>query len=205
VIDSALSSLEDLHALYGQPGEASLLKVTPALTEAYRRWIEGARFCIISTVGPAGCDASPRGDAGPVVRIQDPQTLLMPDWRGNNRLDTLRNLVIDPRAALMFFQTGNTTVLRVNGKGYVSADPALTQSFEQQEKHPTSVVIFKIEEVYPQCARALMRAQLWAAESQVAAQGLPSIGDMLREISSGAFDGAAYDAEWPARAVKSLW
>ncbi len=140
-----------------------------------------------------------------MVRIQDPQTLLMPDWRGNNRLDTLRNLVIDPRAALMFFQTGNTTVLRVNGKGYVSADPALTQSFEQQEKHPTSVVIFKIEEVYPQCARALMRAQLWAAESQVAAQGLPSIGDMLREISSGAFDGAAYDAEWPARAVKSLW
>ncbi len=202
---SPIRSIDELEALYGAPAEASLLKVTPALTDCYRHWIERSRFCVVSTVGPAGCDASPRGDAGPVVRIQDAQTLLMPDWRGNNRLDTLRNLVDDPRASLMFFVAGSTTVLRVNAQGYVSADPALVQGFEQQGKRPTTVLMFKIQEVYPQCARALMRAELWDEGSLANAEDLPSIGDMLREISGGDFDGAAYDANWPKRAARSLW
>lgn len=198
--------VQDIKALtevYGEPAGASLLKVTSFLTPCYRRWIEASRLCILSTVGPDGTDASPRGDEGPVVTIHDNQTLLMPDWRGNNRIDTLKNLVEDPRASLMFFVAGSTTVMRINGQGFVSLDAGLCGRFEKKGKHPRSVLVFKIEEVYPQCARALMRSQIWQDGNQQ--RQLPSIGDMLKEISQGGFDGEAYDAEWPGRAAKSLW
>ncbi len=195
--------VEELADVYGAPAPASLLKVTPVLTPSYRRWIEASRLCIVSTVSPGGTDASPRGDEGPVVTIQDERTLLMPDWRGNNRIDTLQNLVQDPRASLMFFVAGSTTVMRINGQGFVSLDPDLCARFEKKGKLPRSVLVFKIQEVYPQCARALMRSQVWQEAAHT--PELPSIGDMLKEISQGDFDGATYDAEWPGRAAESMW
>jgi len=197
-----IETVAALEALYGSPGEASLAKVADQLTQAYRSWIARSRFLVISTVGPEGTDGSPRGDAGPVVEIADARTLLLPDWHGNNRIDTLRNIVRDPRVALMFFVAGSDTVVRVNGTAIVSADPTLTARFEQQGKHPRSVILVTTREVYSQCARALMRAALWTAGDQ--SEGLPSVGDMLADAKTG-FDGASYDAGSAVRAKDSLW
>ena len=196
-----LETIEDLESLYGTPGEASLIKVTDHLTPAYRKWIAASRFCVVSTVGPEGTDGSPRGEDGPVVLELDPRTLALPDWRGNQRLDTLRNIIRDPRISLMFLVTGSNTVMRVNGHARVTADATLRTRFEHGGKSPATVIVIEIAEVYSQCARAVMRAELWNASP---AEGLPSVGDMLREVKAG-FDGATYDKEWPARAAKSLW
>ena len=197
-----IDTIDALEALYGSPSEAAVVKVTDRLTRAYRAWIERSRFVVISTVGPEGVDGSPRGDAGPVVEIADARTLLLPDWRGNNRIDTLRNIVRDSRVALMFFVAGSDNVIRVNGTAVVSADPALVGRFEQQGKHPRTVVVVTIGEVYAQCARALMRAALWSGEDL--SGGLPTVGDMLADDKAG-FDGETYDAGWAARAKRSLW
>lgn len=200
---TGITSLDALEGLYGAPSEASLTKVTPALTPAYRAWIERSRFCILSTVGVRGVDASPRGDDGPVVRVVDTRTLQMPDWRGNNRTDSLRNIVTDGRASLMFFVPGSNNVIRTNGTARLSADDALCTSFARHGTNPRSVIVFTIAEVYSQCARALLRSGLWAAGDESA--GLPSMGDILAEISQGGFDGASYDAEWDVRLAKTMW
>ncbi|WP_347312208.1 pyridoxamine 5'-phosphate oxidase family protein [Defluviimonas sp. SAOS-178_SWC] len=192
-----------LERLYGTPGAASLVKVARRMTPAYRAWIGRSRLCILSTVGPEGTDASPRGDDGPVVREVDPGTLALPDWRGNERIDSLRNIVRDPRVSLIFLVAGSNNVVRVNGRAKVTADAALRESFARDGKLPRTVILIGIEEIYSQCARALMRARIWTDGDRSA--GLPTVGDMLAELSRGAIDGAAYDAEWPGRAAKTLW
>jgi PPOX class probable FMN-dependent enzyme len=194
---------EALAALYGTPKPTSLGKVVPALTPAYRRWVEASRFVVLSTVGPEGTDASPRGDDGPVVRIHDPRTLILPDWRGNDRIDSLRNIVADGRVSLMFFVPGSTNVVRVNGTARVTADPGLIASFGRDGVLPRSAVVIGVAEVYFQCARAILRAGLWSGHDDSA--GLPTAGDFLREATEGGIDGAAYDAEWAARAAASMW
>ena len=196
-----LETTDDLTALYGTPGEASLIKVANHLTPSYRAWIEASRFCVLSTVGKDGTDGSPRGDGGPVVLALDKETLALPDWRGNQRLDTLRNIVADPRISLMFMVAGSNSVLRVNGAARITADTDLRARFEKAGKTPATVIVIRIAEVYSQCARALMRADLWGGDQSA---GLSSVGDMLVEMKQG-FDGASYDKEWPARAKESLW
>ncbi|NYS24679.1 pyridoxamine 5'-phosphate oxidase family protein [Rhodobacteraceae bacterium 2376] len=200
---SHVTSLEELEALYGTPSGASLDKVAPQLTPAYARWIERSRFCILSTAGPMGVQATPRGDDGPVVRIDGPRRLLMPDWRGNNRLDNLRNIVADGRASLMFLVPGSNNVVRCNGRAVLSRDAALLESFARKGVAPRTVIDFTLAEVYIQCARALMRAGLWQAGN--CAEGLPSVGDVVAEVSAGGFDGAAYDAAWHGRARDTMW
>ncbi|MBI1220556.1 MAG: pyridoxamine 5'-phosphate oxidase family protein [Rhodobacteraceae bacterium] len=199
----AIETVEALEALYGTPGEAAVVKVARRLTPLYRAWIARSRFCILSTVGPEGTDASPRGDDGPVVQELDPGTLALPDWRGNDRIDSLRNIVRDPRVSLMFFVPGSANVIRINGRGRVTADAALRARFGRDGKLPRTVVVIEIAEVYSQCARALLRARLWTAGDDSA--GLPTVGDLLREMTDGQFDGAAYDAEWPGRAARTMW
>ncbi|MCB2128298.1 MAG: pyridoxamine 5'-phosphate oxidase family protein [Rhodobacteraceae bacterium] len=198
-----LGTIEELEALYGQPGEASVVKVARRMTPVYRDWISRARLCILTTVGPEGTDASPRGDDGPVVRELDPGTILLPDWRGNNRIDSLRNIVRDPRVSLMFLIAGSDNVIRLNGTARITADAGLRDSFARNGKSPRSVIEIEIAEIYSQCARALMRAGIWRDGDQSA--GLPTVGDMLSEMTRGRIDGAAYDAEWPGRAAASLW
>lgn len=200
--DHIVTDIAALEALYGQPGEASIIKVVDHLTPLYRTWIMQSRFCVISTVGAEGTDASPRGDDGPVVRPLDEKTLLLPDWRGNNRMDTLRNIVQDGRISLMFFVPGSNNVVRVNGTGVVSVDPTLLAQFEQHGKRPRSVVTITIAEVYSQCARALMRAGVWTAGDQ--SHALPTVGELLAEAKAG-FDGADYDAQWSVRANATMW
>ncbi len=192
-----------LEALYGTPAAPSLRKVARSLTPLYRQWIMASRLCVLSTVGPEGVDGSPRGDDGPVVLELDPNTLTMPDWRGNNRLDSLRNIVRDPRVSLLFIVPGSSNVVRLNGTARVSADEGLTARFEKQGKKPATVIVIQIAEIYTQCARALMRAGTWSSGDQ--SEGLPTVGEILAEASSGEEGGAQYDSEWGARAAKTMW
>ncbi|KPA21591.1 Pyridoxamine 5'-phosphate oxidase [Shimia sp. SK013] len=198
-----VEDIAELEALYGKPGIASTAKVADHLTPLYRKWIMGSQFCVMSTVGPKGTDGSPRGDDGPVVRELDPKTLAMPDWRGNNRMDSLRNIVADGRISLMFVIPGSNTVVRVNGLAKVTTDTEVCASFEVKGRHPRSVIVIRIAEIYTQCARAVMRAGLWSGEDQSA--GLPTAGDILSEQTDGAEGGATYDDAWGARAAKTMW
>ncbi|WP_103332745.1 pyridoxamine 5'-phosphate oxidase family protein [Pseudotabrizicola formosa] len=198
-----ITDLESLHALYGTAGESARRKVTPGLTSAYRTWIERSRFCVLTTVGPEGTDGSPRGDDGPVVMVLDDRTLALPDWQGNERIDSLRNIIRDGRVSLLFLVAGSVNAMRVNGTAIVTADATLRARFNREVKQPRSVIVITIAEVYSQCARALIRAGLWTSGDQSA--GLPSVGDMLREITNGGIDGTAYDTAWPVRAAKTMW
>lgn len=197
-----IKDVEALKAHYGQASEASIRKVATQLTPLYRKWIMQSRLCVLSTVGPEGTDGSPRGDDGPVVRELDAQTLAMPDWRGNNRLDSLRNIVGDERVSLMFIVPGSNNVVRVNGSARLTDDKELRAQFERKGLIPATVIVIKISQIYTQCARAFMRAGIWSRND---AEGLPSIGDILTEMTSGDFDGATYDAEWGARASETMW
>jgi PPOX class probable FMN-dependent enzyme len=195
---------EALREIYQGVSEASLVKITSALTADYRRMIEASPFMALATVGPEGLDCSPRGDRGAVVRVEDEKTLAIPDWRGNNRIDSLMNIVRDPRVALLFLIPGSNTAIRVNGRAVVSVDAGLLDSFEMDGKHPRTVVLVTSDEVYFQCARAIMRADLWNPESFVDPKSLPTPGDLLQAAKAD-FDKERYDREWPERAAKTMW
>jgi len=201
---SLLTSLDELHAHYGTAGEASQIKEISRLSPAYRKIVESARFCALSTCGPEGLDCSPRGDDEPVVRIRDDRTLLLPDRRGNNRIDSLRNIIRDTRVSLMFMVPGWNNVLRINGKAVLSVDPELLASFEKENHQPRSVIIVTIAAAYFQCARAIMRADLWNPDTQCRKGDLPTPGMIMQEIKES-FDGDGYDAAWPDRAKQSMW
>ncbi|WP_299201266.1 pyridoxamine 5'-phosphate oxidase family protein [uncultured Tateyamaria sp.] len=197
-----IEDIPALEALYGTPGQPSLRKVADHLTPLYAEWIAASRFVVLTTVGPDGTDGSPRGDDGPVVLQLDPKTLALPDWRGNQRLDSLRNIVEDGRVSLMFMVPGSNTVVRVNGEARLTADEGLRQQFEQKGRHPATVIVIRVGEVYTQCARALIRSGLWLRDD---AKSLPTPGEILAEVSEGDEGGASYDAAWPERAARTMW
>lgn len=199
---TTITTIEALEALYEAPAQATLDKVQDHLTPLYKNWIDGARFLVLSTVGPEGTDASPRGDDGPVVKIQNPKTLLLPDWRGNNRLDSLRNIVRDPRISLMFMVPGCKNVVRINGKAALSTDASLLTQFDKSGKAPTCVLLATIEEVYFQCAKAIMRSALWTSGDE--SQSVPTAGEFVREQSEG-FDAEAYDEGYADYAKTRMW
>ena len=194
-----------LAAIYGTPGGPSIAKEVPRLTPAYRRLIEASPFLVLASSGPEGLDCSPRGDAPGFVRVADESTLMIPDRRGNNRTDSLRNLLRDPRVALLFFVPGMDETLRVNGRARLSCDAALCSSFAIDGKAPRSVIVVAIETVFFQCARALVRGHLWDPARRVARAALPSGGAMLAEASAGREGGAAYDEALPERLRTTLY
>jgi PPOX class probable FMN-dependent enzyme len=198
-----IDSIDALEALYGTPGAPSLRKVANHLTPLYRKWIMASKLCMLSTVGATGTDGSPRGDEGPVVLELNPKQLALPDWRGNQRLDTLRNIIEDERISCMFMVAGSNTVVRVNGTAWITDDADLRARFEKKGRQPATAIIIDIAEVYTQCARALMRAGIWNGEDHSA--GLPSAGDILAQMTDGVEGGAAYDAAWAPRAAKTMW
>ncbi|GGL45825.1 MULTISPECIES: pyridoxamine 5'-phosphate oxidase family protein [Caulobacter] len=201
-----IDSLEALEALYTPaPAAASTVKVADRITPHYRALIEASPFLALATAGPEGLDCSPRGDRPGFVRIQDERTLILPDRRGNNRIDSLRNVVRDPRVALMFLIPGSGTTFRVNGRAAVSADPDLLASFAIDGKAPRTCLVVTVVEAYFQCARAIVRSGLWNAESQVDPAALPSPGAMLAAISGDTVGGERYDKAWPERAAATLW
>ena len=200
-----IESIEALEALYGAPKAVSIAKEIGHISEHYRAFIEKSPFAIIATVGPEGLDCSPRGDPPGFVRVQDENTVLLPDRRGNNRLDTLRNIVRDPRVSLLFLIPGVGESLRINGRAQILAEPALCASFRINGATPASVLSVTVERVYFQCQKALVRSRLWAADSRIDRCELPSTGQMLQALTSGEIDGASYDSEYPARMKETIY
>lgn len=200
-----IQTIAELEAIYGVPGETSTVKEVDHITPEYRAWIEASPFVALATAGPEGLDCSPRGDAGAVVRVPDARTVLLPDRRGNNRTDSLRNIVRDPRVGLLFLIPGAGTTLRINGRARLDTDAALCDGFAVDGKAPRSVIVVRTEAVYFQCARAVIRAGLWDAAKHVDTKALPTPGQILQSMSDSRIDGKAYDDEWPARAAASMW
>ncbi|MER9574843.1 pyridoxamine 5'-phosphate oxidase family protein [Mesorhizobium sp. M0189] len=202
---SVITSIEQLEALYGLPREASVVKELDQLIPEYEAFIEPSPFAALATCGPEGLDCSPRGDLAGFVRIHDPKTLMMPDRRGNNRADSLRNILRDPRVALLFLVPGSGTTLRVNGRARITTDPALCASFAVEGKPARSVTVVEVDAVYFQCARAIHRSELWNPARHVDPRSLPTAGQILEITSRKNIDGEVYDREWPERAKKSMW
>jgi PPOX class probable FMN-dependent enzyme len=203
-----LTTIAALEAIYGRledVGEASTAKVVDHLIPPYRAYIEASPFVALATIGSEGIDCSPRGDRGQVVKIQDERTLLLPDRRGNNRIDSLRNIVRNPSVALMFLLPGSGTTFRINGHAHISIDPELLASLAAEGKAPRTVIVIEIVEAYFQCARAIVRSELWNPARFHAPGSLPTPGDVLAMMSEGRVGGTKYDEAWPARAAASLW
>lgn len=200
-----IDTLEQLQALYGDVGEASRRKEVDHVHPVYRAMIEASPFAILATCGPGGMDASPRGDPPGFVAVQDEKTLLLPDRRGNNRIDSLRNIVADPRVALLFLIPGVGETLRVNGRAAISADPQLLARFAVDGKPPRSVLVVQVDSVYFQCARAIHRSRLWKAAAEAGRPAVPSPGTVLAALTGDGIDGERYDRELPARQQASLY
>jgi PPOX class probable FMN-dependent enzyme len=202
---SVITSIAQLESLYGTPVEAATVKEVSRITPHYRAYIEASPFAVLATSGPEGLDCSPRGDRPGFVRIPDEKTLMLPDRRGNNRIDSLRNIVRDPRAALLFLVPGVGNTLRVNGRARLSIEPALLQSFAVEDKAPRSVMVMEVDAVYFQCARALVRSELWNPAGHRDPKDLPSAGRILAALSQDRVGGERYDKEWPERARSTMW
>jgi PPOX class probable FMN-dependent enzyme len=200
-----ITDVEALECLYGQPYGPSLAKETNRITAHYRAFIEAAPFFALASAGPDGLDCSPRGDAPGFVRVVDEKTLLIPDRRGNNRIDTLRNILADPRVALLFLIPGCGETIRVNGRAKISADPALLASFLVDGKAPRSVIVVEVDRIFYQCAKAIVRSRLWDASRHVDRASLPSAGTILADLTQGRVGGAEHDRAAPERLKATLY
>jgi PPOX class probable FMN-dependent enzyme len=203
--DHLVTTMAELEAMYAQPMETSLLKEIDHIGPHYRALIEASPFCALATCGPEGLDCSPRGDAPGFVRIKDERTLMIPDRRGNNRVDTLRNIVRDPRVALLFLIPGVSETMRVNGRAAISTDPELLESFKVDGKAPRCVIVVTVERAYFQCAKAIVRSKLWDPATRVERAKLPTTGAMVAALTKGKVDAETYDREAPARIKAQLY
>ncbi|NRB16567.1 MAG: pyridoxamine 5'-phosphate oxidase family protein [Rhodobacteraceae bacterium] len=197
-----ITDIETLEAHYNDPVPASLTKVVQQMTPLYRQWINTSRFTVLSTVGPEGTDASPRGDDGPVVHIADDKTLWLPDWRGNNRIDCLRNIIRDSRVSLMFLVPGCTNVVRINGSAILTADEPCRAHFARKDILPATVTVITITEMYFQCAKAILRSRLWSGADD--SDQVPSAGQFIKEQKSD-FASEAYDSGYADYAKPRMW
>lgn len=194
----------ELDALYGKPVGAAVIKEIGHISEHYRRFIEVSPFVVLATAGPEGLDCTPRGDPAGFVRVVDERTVMLPDRRGNNRIDSLRNIVRDPRIALLFLIPGIGRTLRINGRAVISVDPDLCASFTMEGKIPRSVIVVTAESVYTQCPKALVRSRLWDPSLHLAENALPSSGTMMKALQAG-FDADTYDREYPQRLKETIY
>ena len=202
---SKVNSIDQLEQIYGEPNPASLIKEIDYISEEYRKFIEAAPFAVLATVGEEGLDCSPRGDPPGFVKVHDRKTVLVPDRRGNNRLDSLRNLVRDPRCSLLFLIPGIGETIRINGTAELVIDSALRKDFIIQRKMPALVIVVTIERIYFQCPKALVRSRLWNPEAHVPRSELPTIGQMIGGIHDENFDVEAYDKSYPGRLRNTIY
>ena len=200
-----IESIAELEALMGPVGAASIGKEVPYLHPHYQALIKASPFAILATCSADGLDVSPRGDPAGFVEVQDEHTLLLPERRGNNRADSLRNIVGDPRVALLFLIPGVGETLRVNGRATISIEPALLQRFAVDGKAPKCVLVIAVDTAFFQCARAIQRAKLWQAVPADAPRAVPTPGAMLHALTDAAIDGATYDRELPERQRTTLY
>jgi len=203
-----ITSLDTLLSHFGSPPPASIYKELDHVDENYRALIEASPFFAMATLGEKGLDCSPRGDPKGFVQVIDEKTLILPERRGNNRVDSLRNLLVDPRISLLFLIPGVGETLRVAGRARLSADPALLAPMSMNGKPPTVAVIVTVEKAYFQCSRAVVRADLWNPASQVARDTLPSTGTLVSTIAARRdehFDGVTYDQNLDERVRTTLY
>jgi PPOX class probable FMN-dependent enzyme len=200
-----VTSIEQLESIYGDPRTTSLIKEIDHISDHYRAFIEKAPFVTVATCGPEGLDCSPRGDPPGFVRVVDEKTLMIPDRRGNNRIDSMRNLVRDPRISLLFLIPGVNETLRINGRADIVVDAELCASFATRGKLPRSILVVTVERIYFQCQKALVRSRLWDIEAQIPRSELPSTGKILEALSEGGFDGAEYDRSYPERLKRTIY
>jgi PPOX class probable FMN-dependent enzyme len=202
----AITTMEQLEALYSDgvypPAKQ---KEVDRITNAYRRLVEASPFFALATIGPDGLDCSPRGDPNGFVRVVDEKTIIVPDRRGNNRIDSLRNLISDPRVALLFLIPGVSETLRIMGRATISADPELCNSFTMQGKAPKSVLVIKVDKVFFQCAKAIVRSKLWDPKTQIERASLPTAGVILAEITDGKLGGPEHDRLAPERMKATIY
>jgi uncharacterized protein len=204
-MSAIISSEAELSALYDAPVPTSILKEIGHVSADYARWIEASPLVILATSGPEGLDCSPRGDPKGFVRIANPKTLMIPDRRGNNRIDSLRNILSDPRVALLFLIPGINGTMRVNGRAELSTDAALCASFAMEGKTPKCVIIVRVERAYTQCQKALVRSRVWDSATHMKPSDVPSVGEMMQRLSKDGFDGKAYDAAYPERMKATIY
>ena len=202
---NTVSTIEALEAIYGEPLPQSLVKEIDYISDHYRSFIEKSPFMVLASVAEEGLDCSPRGDPAGFVRVVDEKTVMIPDRRGNNRIDTLRNIVRDPRVSLLFLVPGVGETLRINGRAEISVDPELCASFDMNGNTPRSVIIVTADRVYFQCQKALARSRLWDPDAQVERKELPTAGKILQSLSRDEFDGEAYDRNYPERLKKTIY
>jgi len=200
-----ITSVEQLEAIYGHPSGAAVWKEIDHINAQYRAFIEAAPFFVLASVGPEGVDCSPRGDAPGFVRVTDERTLMIPDRRGNNRVDSLRNIVRDPRVSLLFLIPGVVETFRIIGRAEISTDPALLDSFVFAGKTPRAVIIVTAERVYFQCSKAIVRSKLWDAETKIDRKSLPSNGTIIAAITQGKEGGPEYDKAYPERLRQTIY
>ena len=200
-----VTSVEQLEALYGLPAGAAVLKEIDHISPEYRTFIEASPFFALSTCGPEGLDCSPRGDDPGFVRVADEKTLMIPDRRGNNRIDSLRNIVRDPRVSLLFLVPGVGETFRVIGRATISTDPALCESFVFAGKTPRAVIVVAVESVYFQCSKAIIRSKLWDPSRLIDRKSLPSNGTILAAITKGEHGGEEYDKAYPERLRATIY
>ena len=203
--DHLVTSIAALERLYGEPFGPSLVKEADRITTPNRAFIEAAPFFALASSGPDGMDCSPRGDAPGFVRVVDEKTLLIPDRRGNNRIDTLRNILHDPHVALLFLIPGCGETIRVNGRATISTDPALTLSFPVNGKTPVTVIVVAVDRIYYQCAKAIVRSKLWDASRHVERKSLPSAGTILADLTGGKLGGPEHDRTAPERLKATIY
>ena len=200
-----ISDIATLEKLYGTPGQASVSKEVDYVHPHYRAFIEASPFVLLATSGPDGLDVSPRGDPTGFVKVEDDKTLLLPDRRGNNRMDSLRNIVSDPRVALIFLIPGIGETLRINGRARILITPDLLTRFAINGNQPCSVLEITVESVFFQCSRAILRSRLWQADQQIERRNLPSTGTILADLSKNDIAGETYDRALPDRLASTLY
>jgi len=203
--DHFVTSVEQLERVYGEPYGPSIAKEADRITAHYRAFLEAAPFFALASVGPDGMDCSPRGDPAGFVRVHDERTLLIPDRQGNNRIDTLRNILVDPRVALLFLIPGCGETIRVNGRAQISVDPALAQTFVMNGKTPRAVIVVTVDRIHFQCAKAIVRSKLWDASRHIDRNSLPSAGTILADLTGGKIGGEAHDRAAPERLKATLY
>ncbi|HEY6257778.1 MAG TPA: pyridoxamine 5'-phosphate oxidase family protein [Xanthobacteraceae bacterium] len=200
-----ITSMDQLMALYEAPSDVSIAKEIDYVSDHYRAFIEAAPFCALATCGPEGLDCSPRGDAPGFVRVADRKTLLLPDRRGNNRIDSLRNIMRDPRVALLFLIPGIGETIRVVGSAALSIDPELLAGFVVNGKTPSCVIVVTVEAVFYQCTKAIVRSKLWDPAGHVDRKMLPTAGAILAGLTAGRLGGAEHDRGQAERTLAKLY
>ncbi len=201
-----ITSIEELDATYGEPAKAAIQKEVQRLTPGYRAMLEASPFVVLATAAPdGGLDCSPRGDPAGFVHVADEQTIILPDRPGNRRVDSLRNILGDPRVALLFLIPGQGETLRITGRAEISKDPELLARFEVNGRLPITVLVIHVDSIFFQCSKAIVRSKLWDPERHVPRGSLPTAGQLLEETTHAETLASEYDPWLQERIKQTLY